>query len=213
MTVQEFGILATLLLTIIGWGVTYYYQKRILERQMQFGRALEIKKLVAPRIFKQTDEIIQWLNEGQSLARNYLYVSGKSHGFKDSITEFKELIPGLPQSELPSDIQTKLEKESSKIINKFNEELHSIKDRYVSWTEKHGLVMTQYGQLAFGVGAEKLAVDSTRVFSDYMDAVSKIIFDEVTNQSTDDAIEQMGECYMILLDSVLLLTDKAIKAD
>jgi hypothetical protein len=38
MTIQDIGILTTLVLTIIGWGVTFYYQRKLLEQQIKADR-------------------------------------------------------------------------------------------------------------------------------------------------------------------------------
>jgi hypothetical protein len=69
MTIEQTGILLSLLLTIVGWGITAYYRRRILDRQIAAEREKEARQLIIPRKMEQLDAIKEWLEAGYRLWR------------------------------------------------------------------------------------------------------------------------------------------------
>lgn len=67
MTIEQVGILLSLLITILGWSVTAYYQRRILERQIAAEREKEIRQAIIPRKIQLLEQIKSWVEEGYKL--------------------------------------------------------------------------------------------------------------------------------------------------
>jgi hypothetical protein len=67
MTIEQIGILFSLILTILGWSVTAYYQRKILERQITAEREKEIRQVLIPRKLQELDTLKKWLEEGYKL--------------------------------------------------------------------------------------------------------------------------------------------------
>lgn len=92
MTIEEIGILLSLLVTIIGWSVTALYQKRILERQIIADKEKEVRQLIIPARVQQLQEIKNWLQTGLGIVSQKLsglyqdaakqYANWKSQYFK-----------------------------------------------------------------------------------------------------------------------------------
>jgi hypothetical protein len=60
LNIEEIGILLTLLLTILGWGVTSFYQRQLLERQISVDKDKEI----IARKLTELDKLKSWLEDG-----------------------------------------------------------------------------------------------------------------------------------------------------
>lgn len=67
MTIEQIGILLSLLLTILGWSITAFYQRQILERQIAAEKERETRQLLIPRRIQQLEKIKSWAEEGYRL--------------------------------------------------------------------------------------------------------------------------------------------------
>ncbi len=67
MTIEQLGILLTLLLTTVGWMVTAYYQRKILERQLESERQKEARLLVVPVKIQRLNEMRSWVDAALEL--------------------------------------------------------------------------------------------------------------------------------------------------
>lgn len=67
MKIDQIGVLLSLLVSILGWSVTAYYQKKLLERQIQAEEDREVRKYIISRKVQQLEEIKEWLEEGYRL--------------------------------------------------------------------------------------------------------------------------------------------------
>lgn len=58
----------SLLVTIIGWGITAYFQKKLLDKQIQAENTRISRQLYIPQRIMQLEKIKNWLQEGIELA-------------------------------------------------------------------------------------------------------------------------------------------------
>ena len=68
MTPEQLALL-TLLVTIVGWAVTAFYQRRLLERQISADKDAAKRELLIPRYIQDLSTIRSWLEEGYRLWR------------------------------------------------------------------------------------------------------------------------------------------------
>ena len=67
MTISVFASFVTLVVTIIGWVVTYRFQRKILEKQIEAERLRDVRALIVPRRIQSLGNLKQWLQQGQQL--------------------------------------------------------------------------------------------------------------------------------------------------
>jgi hypothetical protein len=88
MTEQILPFLS-LLATIIGWFLSYRYQKRILERQIQAENERKNHDIVFTQRIEQLNEIKLWLQNGERLWRMRKIQKGKESELTKNFVEWK----------------------------------------------------------------------------------------------------------------------------
>ncbi len=79
MTIEQIALITSflisifsLLVTVIGWGVTAYFQKQLLDRQIQAESKRVSRQLYIPKRILQLEEIKNWLQEGVEFTINII---------------------------------------------------------------------------------------------------------------------------------------------
>jgi len=70
MTIEQIALIISalsLLITVIGWAVTAYFQRQLLERQIRAENVRVIRQLYIPQRIQQLENIKGWLQEGVGL--------------------------------------------------------------------------------------------------------------------------------------------------
>src|SRR5271157_1207309 len=67
MTIEQIGILLTLLLTIIGWVVTAYYQRKILDHQLESEKERDARMLIIPARIQRLNEMRTWVDSSTKI--------------------------------------------------------------------------------------------------------------------------------------------------
>ena len=67
VTIEQLGILITLVLTVLGWFVTAWYQRKILDHQLASERRKDAKQLIIPVRIQKLNEIRSWVDRSIEL--------------------------------------------------------------------------------------------------------------------------------------------------
>lgn len=88
MTIEQVGIIATLILTVIGWGITAFIQWQILGRQISAEKEGQIRTIIFTERLKQLTELKTWFQDGEKLWRMSL-TANNPQSMKSQIKEWK----------------------------------------------------------------------------------------------------------------------------
>lgn len=78
----------TLIVTAVGWFITYRFQKKILEKQIEAEQRRDFKLFTVPRRIKNLENLMHWIQRGQQL------ILKLPEGYPDSVS-FEQFNPEM----------------------------------------------------------------------------------------------------------------------